>query len=282
MEIVHKCEDLECIVEKFLSMEQAILRTNEYALVVNVRGGRAFCTYVSLASRGDIEEYEPSRVCEPLATIAIYGRDGDSELLVLDGSCVDVLPINVLSTTIPKFTQLVLKRFGMSSLSVEFFRLDDNPFVYVRIGGDFYQAYSVVLKKTPLAVTVLYPLPSNRVYVSDMTSPWVLPPTLVDAVRELKPIREEARRLRDGIEHELSLCTDPVLRIKAEELLTLYYSVESIYMYMMTGYRVYHAPAVDGLGLFVTVEILKTIQEEYKRFTKEATPLLEELRKCRD
>jgi len=282
VEIVHKCGDLECIVEKFLSMEQAILRTNEYALVVNVRGGRAFCTYVSLASRGDIEEYEPSRVCEPLATIAIYGRDGDSELLVLDGSCVDVLPINVLSTTIPKFTQLVLKRFGMSSLSVEFFRLDDNPFVYVRIGGDFYQAYSVVLKKTPLAVTVLYPLPSNRVYVSDMTSPWVLPPTLVDAVRELKPIREEARRLRDGIEHELSLCTDPVLRIKAEELLTLYYSVESIYMYMMTGYRVYHAPAVDGLGLFVTVEILKTIQEEYKRFTKEATPLLEELRKCRD
>jgi hypothetical protein len=282
VETVHKCGDLECIVEKFLSMEQAILRADEYALVVNVRGGRAFCTYVSLTRRSGIEEYETSRWCDPLVTIAIYGRDGDSELLVLDGSCVDVLPINALSTTIPKFTQLVLKRFGMSPLSVEFFRLDDNPFVYVRIGDDFYQAYSVVLKKTPLAVTVLYPLPSSKVYVSDMTSPWVLPPALVDAVRELKPIREEARRLRDGIEHELSPCTDPVLRIKAEELLTLYYSVEPVYMDMLTGYRVYHAPIVDGLGLFAAIEILKTIQEEYKRFNKEATPLLEELRKCRD
>jgi hypothetical protein len=282
VETVHKCEDLECIVEKFLSMEQAILRTNEYALVVNVRGGRAFCTYVSLARRDGIEEYELSRWCDPLATIAIYGRDGDSELLVLDGSYVDVLPINALSTTIPEFTQLVLKRFGMSHLSVEFFRLDDDPFVYVRIGGEFYQAYSVVLKKTPLAVTMLYPLPSSKVYVSEMTSPWVLPPALVDAVRELKPIREEARRLRDGIEHELSPCTDPVLRIKTEELLTLYYSAESVYMDMMTGYRVYHAPVVDGLALVKAVETLKTIQEEYKRFNREATPLLEELKKCRD
>jgi hypothetical protein len=276
VETVHKCEDLECIVEKFLSMEQAVLRTNEYALVVNVHGGRAYCTHMSLTRRDGIEEYELSYVCDPLATIAIYGKDGDSELLVLDGSCVDMLPI------VPRFTQLVLKRFGMLPLSIEFFRLDDNPFVYVRVGEEFYQAYSIVLKKTPIAVSVLYPLPSNRVYISGMTSPWALPPGLVNAVMELKPIREEARSLRDGIERELPPCTDPVLRIRAEELLSLYYSTESVYMDMLTGYRVYHAPAVDGSGLLKAVETLKTIQEEYRRFTKEATPLLEELKKCRD
>jgi len=274
VETIHKCEDLECIVEKFLSMEQAILRTNEYALVVNVRGGRAYCTHVSLVRRDGIEEGELSYACDPLATIAIYGKDGGSELLVLDGSCVDVLP-----SIVPRFTQLVVGKLGVP-FSIEFFRMDDNPFVYVKVGSDVYQSYSVILKKTPLGVVMLYPLPGSRVYVLGMTSPYVLPYELVNAVEELKPIREEASRLRDEIERELSTCTDPVLRIKTEELLTLYYSAESVYMDMMTGYRVYHAPVVDRLGL--AVEILKTIQEEYKQFNREATPLLEELKKCRD
>jgi hypothetical protein len=60
VEVVHRCEDLECIVEKFLSMERALLRASEYAILVNLYGGRAFCTYVSLARRDAIEEYEPS------------------------------------------------------------------------------------------------------------------------------------------------------------------------------------------------------------------------------
>jgi len=276
VEVVHRCEDLECIVEKFLSMERALLRASEYAVLVNLYGGRAFCTYVSLARRGAIEEYEPSVGCDPLVTIAIYGKDGDSELLVLDGSCVDLLP-----DIVPRLIQLVVERLGVP-FNVEFFKLDDNPFIYVRIGGDIYQSYHVVLKKTPQGVAVLYPLPIDRVYISGVTSPQTLRSELVDAVEELKPIREEALRLEDEIEREIPKCTDPVLRIRAEELLTLYYSLESAYMDMMTGYRVYHAPALDGLGLTRALETLKVLQEEYKRFTKEATPLLEELRKCKD
>jgi hypothetical protein len=104
--------------------------------------------------------------------------------------------------------------------------------------------------------------------------------------RGYKPIREEAGRIRDEIEQELPLCTDPALRIKTEELLSLYYSVESVYMDMMTGYRVFHAPVVDELfekpELHAMEKILRTLQEEYKRFTEEATSLLEELKKCRD
>jgi hypothetical protein len=283
VETVHKCGDLECIVEKFLSMEQAVLRTSEYALVVDVRSDRAYCTHVSLARREGIEEYEPSYVCDPLATIAIYGRDGDSELLVLDGSCVDMLP-----SIVPRFTQLVIEKLG-TPFSIEFFRLDDNPFVYVKIGSDVYQSYRVVLKKTPLGVAVLYPLPDSRVYVLGMASPYVLPYELVNAVEGLKPIREDASRLRDEIERELPPCTDPVLRIRTEQLLSLFYTAESVYMDMMTGYRVYHAPVIDGLlgklglvGLFEIGEILGMLQEEYKRFNMEATQLLEELKKCRD
>jgi hypothetical protein len=275
METVHKCEDLECIVEKFLSMERALLRASDYAVLVNLYGGRAFLTYVSLARRGNIEEYEPSVVCDPLATIAIYGKDGDSELLVLDGSCVDLLP-----DIVPRLVQLAVERLGVP-FNVEFFELDDDPFIYVRIGGDIYQSYHVVLKKTPQGVTVLYPLPISKVYVSSATSPQALHPELVDAVEELKPIREEALRLRDEIEREIPKCTDPVLRIMAEELLTLYHSLESAYMDMMTGYRVYHAPTLDGLGLTRALETLKVLQEEYKRFVEEATPLLEELKKCK-
>lgn len=284
METAHNCGDLECIVEKFLSMKQAILRTSEYAVVVSLRGGRAFCTYVSLTRRDGIKKYESSFVCDPLATIAIYGRDGDSELLVLNGSCVDMLPVIV-----PRFVKLVLKRLGVPDLDVEFFKLDDNPFVYVRIGSDFYdfyQAHSVVLKKTSLAVDVLYPLSNSRVYISSMSSIWELPPGLVHEAEELKPIHEEARRLRDEIERELSSCTDPALRIMAEELLTLYYSVESVRMSIMTGYRVFNAPVIDEpyekLELPTAEEILRTIREEYRRFNKEATSLLEELKKCRD
>jgi hypothetical protein len=276
VEIIHKCEDLGCVAEKFLSMERALLRAGEYAVLVNLHGGRAFCTYVSLARRGGIEEYEPPVWCDPLATIAIYGKDGDSELLVLDGSCVDLLP-----DAVSKLVQLVVERFGVP-FNVEFFRLDGDPFTYVRIGDDIYQSYHVVLKKTPQGVTVLYPFPVSRVYVSGVTSPQTLHPELVDAVEELRSTREEVLRLEGEIEQEIPKCTNPELRIRAEELLTLYYSLESAYMDMMTGYRVYHAPALDELGSTRALETLKTLQEEYKRFVKEATPLLEELKKCKD